>query len=278
MRQPAKIRRMTIRHHALSIPDVQGAPDSRRIALDRVGIRGVRVPIRLADGDSVQSTVAMVDLFVRLPAQQKGAHMSRFVEVLGAHAGNYSEIAFGRLLQDMLARLEASEGRIDMRFPYFVEKAAPVSGVRSSMDYDVTFSGEVRHGVQTFTLEVCAPVTSLCPCSKEISAYGAHNQRSQVTLRVQTSTPMAIRELIRIAEEHASSELYSVLKRPDEKFVTERAYDNPKFVEDLVRDVAGELDRDPRVLAYHVEGENFESIHNHTAYAAVARDKRLAPA
>jgi GTP cyclohydrolase I len=176
----------------------------------------------------------------------------------------------------MVQRLEAESGYLEMRFPFFVEKAAPVSGVKSLMDYEVTLIAEIRDGVFTQTMKVVVPVTSLCPCSKKISAYGAHNQRSHLTLSARTNGQVWIEDLIRVAEEEASCEVYGLLKRPDEKYVTERAYDNPKFVEDAVRDVAARLNADPRIEAYVVEAENFESIHNHSAYALIEHDKRCA--
>jgi GTP cyclohydrolase I len=177
----------------------------------------------------------------------------------------------------MVQRLEARAGHIEMSFPYFINKSAPVSGVKSLIDYDVTFIGEIMDGKQSFTMKVVVPVTSLCPCSKEISNYGAHNQRSHVTITARIKKFVWIEEIIRIAEESASCELFGLLKRPDEKWVTERAYDNPKFVEDMVRDVAHRLDMEPRIEAYVVESENFESIHNHSAYALIERDKRNKP-
>jgi GTP cyclohydrolase I len=175
----------------------------------------------------------------------------------------------------MVEKLEAKSGYIEMAFPYFVNKTAPVSGVQSLLDYDVTFIGEIVEGKYRFTMKVLVPVTSLCPCSKEISDRGAHNQRSHVTITVRTKRSVWIEEVVRFAEEQASSELYGLLKRPDEKFITERAYDNPKFVEDMVRDVAAVLNADDRIEAYIVESENFESIHNHSAYALIERDKTL---
>jgi GTP cyclohydrolase I len=175
----------------------------------------------------------------------------------------------------MVARLEVTEGRIEMQFPFFIEKAAPISGVKSLLDYEVTLIGDIKAGVARITTKVVVPVTSLCPCSKEISAYGAHNQRSHITISVKGAVPLSIEDVVRIAEEQASCELYGLLKRPDEKFVTERAYDNPKFVEDLVRDVAAALNADARVESYVVESENFESIHNHSAYAMIERDKAV---
>ncbi|MCX7151346.1 MAG: GTP cyclohydrolase FolE2, partial [Proteobacteria bacterium] len=198
---------------------------------------------------------------------------SRFVEILNAHEREISVETFQVMLGEMVERLEARSGVIEMTFPYFVNKAAPVSGVKSLLDYEVTFTGEIREGKKHFTMKVVIPVTSLCPCSKEISAYGAHNQRSHVTIAARTRGFVWIEELVEVAERQASSELYGLLKRPDEKFVTERAYDNPKFVEDMVRDVAAELNADERVEWYVVESENFESIHNHSAYALIERDK-----
>lgn len=201
--------------------------------------------------------------------------MSRFVEILNAHEREISVESFETMLREMVVRLEAETGLIEMSFPYFINKTAPISGVKSLMDYDVTFAGEVKEGGNyTQTMKVVVPVTSLCPCSKKISERGAHNQRSHVTITATTNRFVWIEELVQVAEQQASCELYGLLKRPDEKYVTERAYDNPKFVEDLVRDVAGILNADARVDAYVVESENFESIHNHSAYALIERDKR----
>jgi GTP cyclohydrolase I len=199
--------------------------------------------------------------------------MSRFVQILNYQERELSVGSFKEMLAEMSRRLESEAGHIEMRFPFFVSKRAPVTGVESLLDYEVTFIGEIRHGHPTLDIKVVVPVTSLCPCSKEISAYGAHNQRSHVTVQVRTRGFMWIEELIELVEREASSELYGLLKRPDEKYVTERAYENPKFVEDLVRDVAKRLNDDERVAAYVVEAENFESIHNHSAYALIERDK-----
>ncbi|MDH5343862.1 MAG: GTP cyclohydrolase, FolE2/MptA family, partial [Betaproteobacteria bacterium] len=195
------------------------------------------------------------------------------VEVLQQTCDVLDAASFGELLSRMLQRLDADSGMIEMRFPYFISKRAPVSGVASLLDYKVVLRAE-KHGAQAvFTTTVAAPATSLCPCSKEISEYGAHNQRSEITISVQGDQPLRIEELAGIAEQEASCEVYGLLKRPDEKYVTERAYDNPKFVEDLVRDIALRLDADPRVRVYSVAAENFESIHNHSAYALVERTK-----
>jgi len=258
----------------LAIPDVQGSEDRRKIAIDKVGIKAIRHPIHVAErGGGTQHTVASFNMYVGLPHQFKGTHMSRFVEILNAHEREITVETFKVMLDEVVERLEARSGHIEMNFPYFINKAAPVSRVKSLMDYDVTFTGEVERGKKCFKMKVVVPVTSLCPCSKRISDYGAHNQRSHVTIAARTKGFVWIEELIEYAEKHASSELYGLLKRPDEKFVTERAYDNPKFVEDLVRDVAAELNRDKRVEWYVVESENFESIHNHSAYAFIEKDK-----
>ncbi len=254
-----------------AIEDVQGREDKRQIPIDKVGIRHVRHPIRVKDrAEQEQHTVATFNMYVNLPHNFKGTHMSRFVQILESHEREITTESFKEILTEMTARLEAESGHIEMRFPYFVKKTAPVSGVQSLMDYDVTFIGEV-HGdaPPEITIKVVVPVTSLCPCSKEISDYGAHNQRSHVTVAAKLKGFVWIEELIDLVEEEASCELYALLKRPDEKYVTERAYDNPKFVEDMVRDVAARLNQNPNIAAYTVESENFESIHNHSAYALI---------
>lgn len=256
------------------IADVQGSADSRRIAIDKVGIKGIRHPVRVRDrSDGEQHTVATFNMYVYLPHNFKGTHMSRFVQILNGHEKEISVNSFKEMLREMAKRLESEKGHIEMRFPYFVNKQAPVSGVQSLLDYDVTFIGEIRDGKPNMYIKVVVPVTSLCPCSKEISSYGAHNQRSHVTVQVRNRGFIWVEEIIDLVEQEASCELYGLLKRPDEKFVTERAYDNPKFVEDMVRDVAMKLNSDDRVGAYIVESENFESIHNHSAYALIERDK-----
>ena len=258
-----------------NIPDVQSDPDSRKLAIDKVGIKAIRHPVKIQERlGGVQHTIAQFNMYVGLPHQFKGTHMSRFVEILEAHEREITVETFQVMLREMVEKLEAQEGHVEMSFPYFIEKKAPVSGVKSLMDYDVTFTGEIRGGRQRFTMKVVVPVTSLCPCSKKISERGAHNQRSHVTVTARTNDFVWIEEIVDIVEKQGSSELYGLLKRPDEKFVTERAYDNPKFVEDLVRDVAAVLNLDERIDAYVVESENFESIHNHSAYALIERDKR----
>lgn len=262
-----------------SIPDVQGFEDRRKLAINRVGIKAIRHPVRVLDrGAGIQHTIATSDMYVGLPHNFKGTHMSRFVQILNTQEREISIESFEPMLRKMLVRLEAQSGHIEMRFPYFITKKAPVSGVQSLMDYEVTFLGSIDDaGNYTLSMKVVVPVTSLCPCSKEISKYGAHNQRSHITITAETSSPVWLEELIEIAESEASCEVFGLLKRPDEKFVTERAYENPKFVEDLVRDVAGRLNADPRIVRYVAESENFESIHNHSAYALIERDKRIDP-
>ena len=258
-----------------AIADVQNTPDTRRIPIDKVGIKDIRHPVRVKDrSQGEQNTIANFNMYVELPHNFKGTHMSRFVEILNNHEPEISVESFKDMLMEMTQRLEADTGHIEMGFPYFINKAAPISGVKSLMDYQVTFTGEIRQGVATMTIKVIIPVTSLCPCSKKISDYGAHNQRSHVTLGVTTNSFVWVEDLIDLVEKEASCELYGLLKRPDEKYVTERAYDNPKFVEDMVRDIAAKLNEDDRIDAYTVESENFESIHNHSAYAMISRDKR----
>ena len=257
-----------------SIPDVQGTADTRELAINKVGIKDIRHPVIVKDrSEGKQHTIATFNMFVFLPHQFKGTHMSRFVSILNDHEKEISYTSFNDMLREMAVLLEADSGYIEMRFPYFVNKKAPVSGVESLLDYEVTLVGEINSGVTSTRIKVQVPVTSLCPCSKSISDYGAHNQRSHVTLDARTSGFIWIEELIDIVEKQASCELYGLLKRPDEKYVTERAYDNPKFVEDMVRDIAGELNKDDRIRQYVLESENFESIHNHSAYALIEHDK-----
>ena len=257
------------------IEDVQNTPDVRHLAIDKVGIKSIRHPVKVKDKTGgVQHTVAMFNMYVHLPHNFKGTHMSRFVEILNMNEREISIENFESILREMVKRLEANSGHIEMTFPYFISKAAPISGVRSLLDYEVTFIGEIKDGEYSITVKVLVPVTSLCPCSKKISDYGAHNQRSHVTITARINDFIWVEDLIRIVETQASSELYGLLKRPDEKFVTEHAYDNPKFVEDMVRDVAAQLNLEDRIDAYVVESENFESIHNHSAYALIERDKR----
>lgn len=257
------------------IEDVQNTADTRHLAIDKVGIKAIRHPVVVKDkSGGEQHTVAVFNMYVHLPQHFKGTHMSRFVEILNMNENAISIESFETILREMVTRLEAESGHVEMTFPYFVNKAAPISGVKSLLDYEVTFIGEINQGKYDITVKVLVPVTSLCPCSKKISDYGAHNQRSHVTVTALINDFIWIEDIIDLVEKQASCELYGLLKRPDEKFVTERAYDNPKFVEDMVRDVAAQLNAEKRIVAYVVESENFESIHNHSAYALIERDKR----
>lgn len=257
------------------IPDIQSSRDTRQIPIDQVGIKDIRHPIVVRDrsgGD--QHTVAKFNMYVSLPHNFKGTHMSRFVEILNDHEYEITVESFKRMIEEMTETLDAESGHIEMSFPYFVNKAAPVSGVKSLMDYEISFIGQIHKKKKASILvKVVVPVTSLCPCSKKISERGAHNQRSHVTVTVNTKDFIWIEELIDMVERVASCELYGLLKRPDEKYVTEKAYDNPKFVEDIVRDVAIEFNKEDRISSYTIESENFESIHNHSAYAMLSHDK-----
>src|SRR5437899_3456043 len=270
---------MNTRDANLTIPDVNSPLDMRRISIQRVGVKGVRYPLTVKTSSGVQASVGTWNMYVHLPEDVKGTHMSRFIALLEGlgHAGSapLDLPMFRNLMHKMTKLLEADSGRIELSFPYFINKTAPVSGVQSLMDYEVGLTGEITDGKLEVTLKVLVPVTSLCPCSKKISAYGAHNQRSHITVNAVMAGDWLVDDFIAKIEAQASCELYGLLKRPDEKYVTERAYDNPKFVEDLVRDVAGMLNGDPNVLAYTLEAENFESIHNHSAYALIEFDKRI---
>jgi GTP cyclohydrolase I len=267
---------MTNLTDALHIPDTQSERDERHLVIQRVGIKDVRWPLTLRVAGQAQETVGQWDLDVALPAEQKGTHMSRFVAWLDAQDEPIDAARLKQQLAAMLDKLGAREGRVEARFAFFLRKRAPVSGVQSLLDYQGRWIAETRAGrdgncVTAVWAEVGVPVKSLCPCSKEISDYGAHNQRSLVTIRAELLQPIEWHELVRFAEDSASSELWPLLKRADEKWVTERAYENPKFVEDLVRDVALRLNADARIGRYSVDVENFESIHNHSAYARIER-------
>ena len=256
---------------ALHIPDTQSERDERHLAIQRVGISSLRYPLQLRIGKTVLPTVAMWALDVALPAEQKGTHMSRFVAWLDGLDGPLDAATLRSELAAMLDKLHATEGRIEASFPFFLRKRAPVTGVQSLLEYQGRWIAEARAGVHTVQCEVTVPVKSLCPCSKEISDYGAHNQRSHVTIRVELLADIDWAELVRFAEDSASSEIWPMLKRADEKWVTERAYENPKFVEDMVRDVALRLNADARVGRYSVDVQNFESIHAHDAFARIER-------
>jgi GTP cyclohydrolase I len=256
-----------------TIEDVQNRADTREIPINRVGVKDVYHPVRVKDrSGGEQHTIANFNMYVNLPHNFKGTHMSRFMEILH-HEREISVDSFRAMMEEMTRRLDAEAGHIEMSFPYFVMKKAPVSGVESLMDYKASLIGERRRDHTDLWLKVVVAVTSLCPCSKKISDYGAHNQRSHITITARIREHVWIEELIDLAEKEASCELYGILKRPDEKYVTERAYDNPKFVEDMVRDIAVRLNADDRIRAYVIESENFESIHNHSAYALIERDK-----
>jgi GTP cyclohydrolase I len=240
-----------------------------------VGVRNLRFPLRIRDRDSaVQHTVATVSLAVDLPHHYKGTHMSRFVEVLHAHGTELTVATIAGMPKELIKKLHADKAHVEFRFPYFRAKKAPVSGAEGLLDYGVVFEVNAEKVSSDFVLTVEVPVTTLCPCSKAISARGAHNQRGIVTLAVRFDEPVWIEDLIELVETSASAQLYSLLKRPDEKFVTEAAYDNPVFVEDLVRNVAQKVKSHPRITWFRVEAENFESIHNHNAWAMIESPKK----
>ncbi len=256
----------------IALPDMQARPDTRNTSIDAVGIKGVRYPLTISSAGRCLPTIATLSMTVGLAAATKGTHMSRFIELLEAQTQPLDQGNFKRMVFDMLERLRASHGTLEIQFPYFVRKAAPVSGVQSQLDHEVSWLGTVApDGEYLFAMHVTVPATSLCPCSKEISKYGAHNQRTHISIRASLASDMAIEDLIAVAERSASCEVYGLLKRQDEKHVTERAYENPKFVEDLVRDVAVALRADRRVSGFVVEAENFESIHNHSAFARIVQ-------
>jgi GTP cyclohydrolase I len=254
--------------------DTQSQLDDRQMPIDRVGVKNLRYPIQIRDKDHVlQSTIATVQLTVDLPHDHKGTHMSRFVEVLNSHGPILHVEMLPTMLEELQQRLSAQAAHLDFEFPFFLEKTAPVSGARSLLDYTACFSATRTGDSVDFMVRVIVPVTTLCPCSKAISEAGAHNQRGHVTLAVRFRELVWIEDLIRLVEASASSELYSLLKRVDEKAVTERAYNNPVFVEDLVRNVAVRCETHPAITWYRVEAENFESIHNHNAYALIEKTK-----
>ena len=258
----------------MTIEDVQNRPDSRNIPINKVGIKDIRHPFVFVDKEGhQQATVGTFQMSVNLPHHQKGTHMSRFIALLNEDCKELSMQGFPSLLENMTGLLEAETGYITAEFLYFVNKSAPVTGVNSLLDYQVKIDGQWSKSGSKVNVKLVIPVTSLCPCSKKISDYGAHNQRSHITVDAVTTGDIFVEDIIQLVEKQASSELYSLLKRPDEKFVTERAYDNPKFVEDVVRDIANALNSDERILSYVLEAENFESIHNHSAYAVIENNK-----
>ncbi|MBF0193199.1 MAG: GTP cyclohydrolase I FolE2 [Magnetococcales bacterium] len=252
------------------LTDVQARKDHRMLDIDKVGVKDIRYPIIVRDRSrGEQNTIAHINMYVKLPHLFKGTHMSRFLEVLAEYDQAISVASLPDLLEKIRSRLDAEEAHIELHFPYFVKKVAPVSKAAALMDYEIEFLGVLTGDKYILTVKVMIPVTSLCPCSKEISDAGAHNQRSHVTVSLQFKSFLWVEEIIDLVEENASCQLYTILKRPDEKFVTEQAYNNPQFVEDMVRSVAADLEKDSRVSWFTVESENFESIHNHSAYAMI---------
>ena len=258
-----------------NVADVQNTLDARDCPVNRVGIRGLRHPFFFEDiglpAPCRQSVVGRFDMLVDLPKDQKGTHMSRFVEILNQSQVNISIAALPKWVSHMVERLGAKDGFLITQFPIFVQKWAPVSKIASLMDYEVILQGTLLNGKSETLVTVIVPVTSLCPCSKEIADYGAHNQRSHVTVTVKAVAGLSVVDIIKLVESKASCDLYGILKRTDEKAITERAYDNPKFVEDMVRDVANGLDKLRGVKGYKIASENFESIHNHSAFAEIDR-------
>lgn len=255
--------------------DIQSQRDHRKIEINKVGVKNIRYPITVLDkSKGVQHTVASVNMYVDLPHQFKGTHMSRFIEILNKFKGNISIKSFSNILSEMKLRLKAKSAHLEVEFPYFIEKEAPVTKAKSLMEYICRFTGSSNQAEKDdFSLGIVVPITTVCPCSKEISQFGAHNQRSIVTVRLRFSRFVWIEDIIDLIEECASCDLYSILKRPDEKFVTEKAYENPMFVEDVVREIARRLKQDPNITWFAVESENFESIHNHSAYAFVEQQE-----
>jgi GTP cyclohydrolase I len=254
--------------------DVANEPPAAQIPIDRVGVKGVRLPVRVLDREREhQDTIATVDMFVDLPAHFRGTHMSRFVEILYGYRDNVNYRTMAYLLREMVARFDAARAHIAIAFPYFIEQAAPASAEKSFLEVRARFLGDYVDRYR-FSLGVTVPVANLCPCSKEIAAAGAHNQRGDVYVELESRHIIWIEEVVAWAEEAASTPLFALLKREDEKAVTEAAYARPRFVEDVVRHVADILERDRRVASYRVECTNYESIHQHDAFATIARDKR----
>ncbi len=255
----------------MNIPDIQSQTDKRKIKIDKVGVKGVRYPIVVEDkSKGIQHSIAELNIFVELPHYRRGTHMSRFIEVLNHY---HTEAFIGKLdafLLELKTTMKAEAAYVDISFPYFVSKKAPVTNISSLMGYDCFFNAAYTDAYSLW-IGVAVPVTTLCPCSKEISDFGAHNQRSLITIKVKYRDFIWLEDIIRLAEVNSSCEIYPLLKRPDEKYVTEKAYQNPKFVEDIVREVTLELQKDNRIISFEVESENFESIHNHSAYAMISR-------
>jgi GTP cyclohydrolase I len=253
--------------------DIQNQQDDRNIDVDKVGVKDIRYPITVLDKETkTQQTVAVINMYVNLPRDYKGTHMSRLVEILNEHDRRISIHNFSDILSTMKERLNAESAHIEISFPYFIMKTSPVTHSKGLIEYQCTFKGSLNKG-KDLVVVINVPINTLCPCSKEISSFGAHNQRGEVRLQVRFKKFIWIEDLIKLVEGTASSDVYSVLKREDEKYVTEKAYQNPKFVEDIVRDIASKLERDPNITWFAVESENFESVHNHNAYAYIEKHK-----
>ncbi len=259
-----------------NIPDIQNKEDSREIPIQKVGIKSLKYPIKLSqkDNDSqFQPSIGVFDMFVSLPANKKGTHMSRFIQII-ENLDVINESSLLSLLDEITDKLNSKDAFVKIETPFFVNKEAPISKIKSLMDYQLIFRANKKGNKKEVWTEILVPVTSLCPCSKEISKYGAHNQRSHLIVNILQKKHTAFEDLIKIIEQQGACEVYSTLKRPDEKYITEKAYENPKFVEDIVRDLAIQMDKNPNILAYKVSSENFESIHNHSAYGFIENDKR----
>jgi GTP cyclohydrolase I len=270
--EPVRRRAEVLRQSPALMHDKQNERDHRELRIDKVGVRGLRFPVQIRDKARVlQNTIATIGMYVDLPKEFKGTHMSRFLEVLNAHGSMVHVENITDILHAMQKKLNADTAHLEMEFPFFLTKKAPVTGMEGVMDYTARFDATACNGDIDFVLTVVVGVTTLCPCSKAISAFGAHNQRGIVTVQLRSRRAIWIEDVIAMVEGSASSELYSLLKRQDEKAVTERAYENPVFVEDLVRNVVLRLNAHPEVTWYKVEAENFESIHNHNAYACIEK-------
>lgn len=251
--------------------DIQSEPDHRKLPINKVGVKDIKYPVVVLDRDEgSQHTVAKVNMYVNLPHQFRGTHMSRFVEILNRYRNGISTRNIREILDEMRKQLDSETAHFEIEFPYFITKSAPVSGEKAKMEY--TCRLVANSDVDYYMIEVKVPVLSLCPCSKEISSFGAHNQRSIFTMQIEAKEKIWIEDIIEIAESSASSEIYSILKREDEKYITEQSYQNPVFVEDMVRNAAEKLMNTKGILWFSVESENMESIHNHSAYAQICMD------
>jgi GTP cyclohydrolase IB len=252
--------------------DIQNRRDHRRVGIKKVGVKDIEYPITVLDKrNKFQHTVGKVNMYVNLPQHFKGTHMSRFIEILNEYRGTINIKAISTILGKMKEKLNAESAYLEVEFPYFIEKRAPASGAKSLMGYTCQFLASLTNGRHSLVVGITVPVTTVCPCSREISKKGAHNQRSMVSVKVTFRKFFWIEDLIRIVENSASSAVYSLLKRSDEKFITEKGYDNPMFVEDIVRNIALKLNSHPNITWFSVESENLESIHNHNAYAYVEK-------